>query len=487
MPSDTALPGTQARPNLMLLTLKQLFDRSLRKMKLNAYKNILGLLYAALLLSSTNLYAQIQKAPADTGISKWGYEDLTEYNYPSMCDRTGLEFIRYYSRFYEPDTTLEAILDSLGKTRDLPEEGREVLRECLYRFNPQHVPTDQLWGYVRASLLLGNDERALTGIERLIVEAPDSTLHEQAYIKAIVTFMANYPRRFDLVLPYLERLDALYETPSPGSITARNIIIQYWRSRYYPDSVRKYAYDAIRLIKEMSFHTKEESNIAYAYDAIISTANDAGNVSEQEDWLDSLANEASDWRSGQGGQLIAAQQRLIDFRKSLYGKRANPITEGEWFNAHGKSWPAQGKVSLLVQIDHLCTYRCVDQYRTIKRLKTVFGDGLYIVLVTPSAGYSIGTGVLDLKAEGDSVVSLFTNVHEMPYVVLLDPRPTSRISDGRIVRGIGPVADLFSEWRGMNAVLTDREGRIQWMGSVQRETDFRATLTTIKRFISPTH
>lgn len=469
--------------NLMLLTLKRRLDR----LQLRTTKGIIGIVCTTVLfISSTSLSAQIQRAPADTGISKWGYEDLTEYNYPSMCDRAGLEFIRYYSRFYEPDTTLEDILDSLGKARDLPEEGREVLQECLARYSPQHVPEGQLWGYVRASLLLNNDEQALTGIERLIAEAPDSTLREQAYIKAIITFMANYPRRLDLIFPYLERLDALSETPSPGSIAARNLLMQYWRNRYYPDSVRKYAYDAVRLIKEMSFQVKEKTNIVYAFDMLITTANNEGNIAEQEAWLDSMAREAGDWGSGQGGQLVAAQQRLIDFRKSLYGRRSNPITEGEWFNTQGKSWPVQGKASILVQVDHLCTLKCVDQYRTIKRLKTVFGDNLYIVLVTPSSGHSIGTEVLNLEAEGDSIVSLFTNVYEMPYAVLLDPRPTSKIADGRIVRGIGPVADLFSEWRGMNAVFADSEGRIQWMGSVRRENDLRSTITTIRRFVSPT-
>lgn len=427
------------------------------------------------------LSAQIHKAPADTGKIQWGHVNFTPYRYPAMCDRAGREFVRYYSRSYIPDTSLAAMLDSSGGTVSVPEEGKEAVQECLAQYSERDVPSEQLWGYIRSALLLSEDDKAVAGIERLIREAPDSTLREDVYTTAIASFLMNSPRRIDLVSRYLDRLDKLSEIPPAGSIAMRNLIVSYWQTRYFRDSVHKYAQQSIDIIKRMPFELREKVNAPFPYGALISMANDAGNLQEQQQWLDSMEAAVGEWGGGRGRMAISNMQQALDFRKSLYGKRANPITEGHWFNTKGQSWPVAGKVSMIVLINHLCMYECVSQYKTIKRLKRIFGDDLHITLLTQSAGYSIGTFVLNEQQEGDSIVSLFSTVYDMPYAVLLDPRPTSKLPDGRIIRGPGPIAELFEEWRGYNTILTDKHGRIQWLGSLSSEKDRRRMINTIRR------
>lgn len=444
----------------------------------------LAALIAVASFTPGQLSAQIHKSPADTGRLEWGHKDMTSYTLPSMCDRAASEFLRYYSREYKPDTSLAAMLDSTARSRNLSDEGKQVLGACFKQFTHLSIPSQHLWGYIRSALLLDDDSSAIAAIERVIDEAPDSALLENAYTTALLTFLYNAPRRMDLFEQYLERLDKLTPLPSVGSVSARVILANYWNQRYYTDSVDKYARSAINIMERMPFELREKINATTPYLILIELANNRGDLIAQDEWLKRMEEDLSDWGGGGGVSTVAQMQTLIDFRKSLYGKRINRITDGIWFNDHGEEWPVTGKVSIIVLVDHLCTYTCYGQYRTIRRLKTIFGDDLSISLTSQSAGYSIGTPVLDEQEEGDSIVSLFTHTYDMPYALLLDPRPIARLPDGRIIRDIGPVAEMFSDWNGMNAVIADQEGRIQWMGSLAADRDRRPMINTLRRFIS---
>lgn len=425
-------------------------------------------------------HAQINKSPADSGIIQWGHQDFAHYSYPSMCDRAGQELIRLEFR------SLEAISkESSNKNKALSSDSKALIEGCLAGYSLDSLEGRNLWGYIRGSLLLDRDDWAKAGIEKAISNAIDSSMKIDMYETAIKAFLSNSPRRLDLVEEYLLRLDRLNDTPIAASISMRNLLIKHWRSENNSDSVHRYAIEAIDIMKSMSNEVKDEVNAMYPYWQLIELANESSNLLLQQDWLDSLKLHLVDWAVGEKAQQIANLQRLIDFRKSLYGRRTNPITDGTWFNISEGRWPADKKVSLLVLVDHLCSRAsCLNRYRTIRDIKAAFGDDLHVTLVTPSSGYSIGTYTLSLQEEGDSIVSLFTNSYGMPYSVLLDPRPTARLPDGRIVFGVGPVAEMFQEWRGTNAILTDKEGRVRWMGTFNGDEDKLRVLSTIRATLS---
>ena len=156
---------------------------------------------------------------------------------------------------------------------------------------------------------------------------------------------------------------------------------------------------------------------------------------------------------------------------------------GRWYNTNGVEWPVIGKVSLIVLVNHACGHQCWSQYETIRNIATVFGDNVHITLAAQASGFTIGSYVLDEKSEGDSIVKFFSNVYNMNYAVLLDPRPKHLLPDGRIVRGSGPVAELFNDWDGITAILTDKNGRIQWTGTLSDNSSRRPVISTIRRLL----
>lgn len=448
------------------------------------FKNII---YGALLSTfviALSAEAQVVRAPADTGIISWGHDDLTSYTHPSMCDRAVHNILRSYLRLRSPDTSIVEIVDSVLDIRRLPGEAAEVGKRCISQFQLQSVDKAQLWSYARLAAMLEDFPTAHSAIEMLYNDAPDSSARERVLYKAFGLFLQIRPRQLDIAHEYLARIDAMSERPVPAAVSARISLASYWHLQYNKDSVLRYAKEAISITQKMDLVTRDKVNATYPYILQIDLANEEGDLLLQQSVLDSMAQALSDWGAGKGSMAVAAMQNLIDFRRTLYNKKTNPITEGLWFNHGGIERPAPGQASLMVLTNHLCGFRCREQYNVIKELSETFKDDLHITIVTPSSGYVLGSFVLSPEEEGDSVVKFFTEVLDMPFSVLLDPRPVSNIPDGRKVYGVGPVAEMFAEWKEMNAVLTDIQGRIQWMGSLSGRSDKRPLAQTIERIIS---
>lgn len=434
------------------------------------------------------LDAQIHKAPADTGKIHWGHEQFQSYN-ASMCDRAAREFVRNNSRKYNSDTILSRVSDDEESRPHLSEGDLKSISRCLSAYSPDSMPEEHLWGYVRAALFLDMDERVVAAVNRLISLSPDSLVRDAVYLSAIRMFISAPYHRNDLAHKYLNELDKVYSSPVGSNIVARRIVTQYWMRHYNRDSVTKYAIQSIGLVSRMDAADRDKmGQDAYMpYMSLIKLANDNGDISEQEMWLDSMAYHLSEWRGGAIDDVVSSLQREIDKLKSLYGRRSNPITEGRWFNTANNYWPVSGRISLMVWVDPVCLDReCIGKLQALRNIKEKFRETLDITLVMPSYGYAIGTLPLNEQEEGDSIVKLFSEVYGMPYPVVLDSRSMQTIPDGRIVRNPGVIADIFSEWRGVSAVVADREGRIQWMGSFDYANQLEAMLFTINRAISLT-
>ncbi len=452
------------------------------KTKCSAKRAIVCLLTISI-FSVTDILAQANQVPADTGLIKWGHTEFGNYTYPAMCDRAGIELHRYQNRFAKIDTTFEEVLDSTIDQKWISENARKLVKACISQFSPDKVPEQQLWGYLRSALLIGDDQRAMLAAERAVLFPKDSAMRDRAYSLAISSFLNSIPSRIDLAHIYIRRLDSLYPTPSATAAHARLNILTYWNRQYYKDSIRKYADEAISLIHKLPSESQDLIDVLSPFQALINIANNDGDIAAQEKYLDSMTKYFSDWRGGTGAYIAANTQKTIAHRRSIYNKKALPVKDGMWFNTNGNQWPVLGKISLIVLVDPACGMVCWEQYRTIKAIKTVFGEEVHITLAAQSAGFVIGSYVLDEQAEGDSIVNFFSKIYDMNYTVLLDPRPKSKIPDGRIIRGIGPVAEHFNEWNEITAILAGKDGRIQWTGTLSDNSSKRPVFATITRLL----
>lgn len=431
-----------------------------------------------------SLSAQIQVSPADTGILKWGYIYDSTYSVPSMCDRAGIVYYRISQRTHRRPVTAAEILDTVEMPMMVSKEGQDFVRSCLKKFDIDTLGIADLWGYARATLHIGEDEQAIHAIERVFAKTKDSLLKEHVYMDAIHMLLNALPRRLNLVKTYTDKLDQLYPTPRSSSYAIRATMIRFWGVRYYQDSVHKYATEALDIFRRLSRSDKQSVDALLPFQSLIDLANHNGNISEQEQWLDSMNIYLSEWGGGTGATVTKRLQRAIDTRKITYNRKINSISEGLWANSDNREFPVQGRASLLIRLSHSChSPSCTELINTLKDLQTVFGNDLEIVFVTQTEGFVLGSPPLPPEEEVIAAADYFAKTYGLDYSLLMDVRPTYTMPDGRIVRSPGPIAELFNDWAAINALLTDRDGRVQWTGTFRGAGDRRAVIKTINRIL----
>lgn len=430
-----------------------------------------------------DLPSQVIKSPADTGAIQWGHSTFDRYTHQSMCEQALNGIIDLGDRTILPDMSIEDIMNVDVGPPNIPTQTTDAIYQCISKVKVDSIDKSQLLSYANALSALGKFDEAKEALDLLYhYHASDSLLQQDVLLSGFAMFLRSSQQGYmEITHEYLGRIDALSKSPVPSSVIARLQLMTYWYKQYESDSVRKYAHEIIALFPRMSDANILRTPATAAFEALITLANNEGDISEQQFWLDSMVSGLGDIASDQISRRKYTLQRAIDFRRSLYGNKANQIDVGMWFNHNGILRPSPGIMSLLVYVDHACLKReCVNQLQSLRKISLV--NNLHITLITPTSGFIPGSLVLEPEEEGKASVKYFTDVWKLPHTVLLDIRPTSVLEDGRIIRGPGPISDMFSEWGGgVNALLTDMQGRLQWMGSIRGENDVMALLWIIRR------
>lgn len=173
--------------------------------------------------------------------------------------------------------------------------------------------------------------------------------------------------------------------------------------------------------------------------------------------------------------------RLLETRVALYGKKTKPLSGTFWFNNNGVPRPAPGKMSLIVNVSHVCGTGCYGVYNTIRSLQKQYGADLDVTIVTSTVGYATGTGPLAPAEEAQKAADFYLNYLKIPAAILVEETPISKRDDGRILRGTSKFAETFAS---MNAVLVDRNGVIRWLGLIQSTKDKRMINAAIVRVMA---
>lgn len=429
--------------------------------------------------------AQIVRHPGDTGRIKWGHSDLGPYSRPSMCDRAVAQTWLYNTRKYVPDTVMSSLRIDDSIIAHIPEEVVQMANICGDKFAVETSDPDQLWSMARILIAAQNFSGSQAAVDRLLYLSKRRADTVRVLNLAYRMYLNAKPLRLDIVHRYIKAIDDLSPAVAGTQYGARLALARFWFEHYDPDSVKAYANQAIEIFKSFSFDEQEMVPVAYqSFDYLFDVANEAGDIAAMDEIIDSASTIIGQYGSGIGQQWIAHATRILDFRKSLYGNMSRPLEGSYWFNNNAIARPVPGKISLVVMTNHNGGERQYSQYTALKRLHRIYGDKLDVTLITTTQGYAPGASkVLTPQEEGAEAAKYFNEFHKMPFSVVVDEAPTHKLDDGRIVRGPAPLAGLFMDWQGVNAFLTDAEGRIQWAGMLTAEKDRRLIMSTINRLL----
>lgn len=442
----------------------------------------LGALFAVFL--SLPLEAQILTSPADTGRMAWGHKDFGRYDRPGMCDRAAMLTRGFETRKYDPDTTLQ-IREDLDAP--LPDKVVEVARNCLSTLDTDSIDPRQTWNLVRVLLAINEDENSRKPIDKLLARGRTraDTLHVLG--KAITLYLEATPARLDLALYFAGLVDSLVTGPGVQAIRAniRNNIANHWMSKYVVDSVKKYASEAIEIYRYLEPMEQDMVPINSLLGNLITIANERGDVAAQEAILDTARELMSEWRQDNGRKWLEQTARSIDARSSMYGRKTQPLDGAFWLNHGGVPRPTVGKLSLVIMTNHNCgtNIRCISQFTALRRLQAMYGDKFDMTLISVTQGYAPASGVLTPGEEAEAIAEYFTEFHKLSAAILVDEAPTHTLEDGRVIRDMAPITFTFNDLGGVNAILTDPDGRIRWLGNLRTESDRRSLIPTINRIL----
>lgn len=433
--------------------------------------------------ASLNLVAQRNVSAADTGRMTWGHADFKGYDRAAMCNRTLDEVDRQHTRIYIKDTVLESVRGSKEYSRKVHSSAVDAVKRCISHLQLDEQTPDQLWAVARIYMVIGEKQKSRDIAERAIATGINRDEKIALKIQAMQMYL-NYGSDY---MPHVYYFANQLRSEEPVSYFARFEVDFTMASVYYvlynPDSVIRYANSAIESLEKMTLEQRDSVSAFGPFSLQIEVANINGDIPLQERILERSRVLVSDWRSGFGERIILATSRGIDIKKTVYNRKASSFESEIWENYDGVPRPLLGKPSLFVLISHNCGRSCESRFNPIKRLKQTFGDSVDIVLITQTMGFAPGTGPLEPAEEGKVAAKFLKDVHGMPFTLLVDESPTHKIPDGRIIRDGAPVAQMLSEINNANAIITDDEGRIQWAGNLQGESQMRSITVVIDQIL----
>ncbi len=418
----------------------------------------------------------LRRNPADTGRMAWGRKDFSRYQSADACDRAATQLLVESRRTRVFDTLpykLEA--DTVFSV------ARDMARTCGSKYTVEGTDPRELWSLFRLSQMLGNFDNAKAAVVRQLTLS--KTLEDSAnvLVKALSLYLSGPPPRLDLAQAVLKELDAMGPTRKVQQFQGRVALMGHWQLVYNADSLLAYATAAVEQSRTMSIVERDEVSLMTPYSALLTLANETQDVAGQEKIFNEALTDVGSWRDGQGARWTTMMGGLIEMRKTLYGKKTKPLASTFWFNTNDSPRPLPGKMSLIIHVSHTCGERCFGLYTLMRQLIAKYGNELDITFVTETRGFAAGTGPLEPKDEAKKASSYFLDFLKLPVAVLVDETPWETIPDGRRIAQPSAIGSMFSGWSALNAILVDKEGRIQWLGTVGSSGDERMIVSAIDR------
>lgn len=439
------------------------------------------------LLARAILLASLQTTPADTGRMAYGHQDWKRYTTPPPCDRAVASETAESQRKHDRPAELPSVgLDTTSMLPvTLPPSAVAAAKHCAPQVAVATTARRDLWSLFRLLLARNDDSAASAVVQRQLRLVRSAANQGAVLLTAIQNGLAARPARLAAAQGWLRQMDVLGPSVRVSQYNGHLQLLEYWQTAYTPDSIRAHVTTLLRLLRPMTAEERDLIDASAPYEALLQLANDTNDVASAQSIIAREKRDISGWRGDGGAQMAADAEQLLAMQTTLYGKRTRALQGTYWFNIGGTPRPAPGSVSLLVHVDHTCGIRCYPLYALLRQIQSRYGD-VALTLMTETHGWAIGTGVLPPAAEADTVSHYYLDFLKLPAALVVDRSPVSKKADGHVIHGISPIGSMFNGWKGVNAILVDRDATIRWIGMLRDETDLRRVSFVIERLSSST-
>jgi len=350
------------------------------------------------------------------------------------------------------------------------------VKQCVARFDRQHVQFRDLLGLGQGYLAADQDRDADATFAQLATQTPRADKAWMLYQIVDSYLSAAQPRLLSAQV-YLTRLEALGASAAPERMLAHTALAEHARLRDSVPLETRELDAALRTMHEMTGDMPKEYAPASAEVYIARAA------------LKARQNDAT----GARAELERGRSELVPLRQSvskqfdrvsplyqLLGTRASAVKATQWFNVEqsGIQHPTAGKPSLLVFVSHSCGGGCYTKYAILKRLVAKYGSRLDVTLMARTEGFyrnelvSPDTGIVRMKA-------YFLDYLKLPGTLAIWHAPLGHRGDGRITVLSSPNNDAFQPSGAV--FLVDSNGIIRMTATLT--TDNEAMLDDVIRSI----
>lgn len=456
----------------------------LRKSRRRVVCSRLSLFGALICMIASSVSAQKSISPADTGRIKWGHSDFNGYDRAGMCNRTLDEVDRQHTRIYVKDTAFEPIRNNKSYVPKVSQAVVETVKRCIEHLDMNAQPANQLWVISRIYMGIGELQKSKDVAEKAISTGVNHGEQLEMMIEAMEMYLNFNGGSLEHVHYFANRIRSEDPVSKVAKFKADFLIGTYYYIQYEPDSVLAYTNSAIEILSQMTLEEMDSVPAIEPFSLQINIANVNGDLSTQEKVAERAQGIVAHWRNGMGARFVTGFFSGIEAKKTAYNKRTSTLEGGIWENFDGTPRPLTGKPSIFIAVNHNCKSFCYNQLSSIKRLKNTFGDSLDLVLITSTMGYVPGSGPLTPKEEAKLAGKFLREVHDLPYTLFVDESPSYKLDDGRIIREKSPVMQMLSDIGNASAIVTDSEGRVQWIGDMRNEWHLRVVTAVIDRALN---
>lgn len=388
---------------------------------------------------------------ADTGRMMPGYRDLSRYDTPGYCWAAMYGMERLLWRHGESDTLPKGTVSDT-----IPTAVRDIGRTCVAKMTPQNVDSSELRNLTRIALRIG-----------------DTALARQAILTHIAKITTGTKAQGEEVVDAI-RVAISESRPIPFTFlkSLPSLIVKMG-----PEAPAGIAFALLKNVADMRFDTVVSDRISIEMETLERSMGRKGGFI----FMDSMSIAArqrdpqlpATWRR-LGDQFLARQDEGVDRVMwagniesgikiaNLLGAPAPALTMFRRYPENALLTPEIGKVTLIAGIPGLGAGRMEAYLALLRRMYERYHDqGLEIVLVGRTQGFTWASPPLEAGAEADVIGWYYRDYLKLPFPVLVEESTFGQLRDGRRVRAHSSFSLTFDDRiRVGTGYLVARDGTV---------------------------
>jgi len=401
-------------------------------------------------------------AIADTGRMMPPYRDISRYDTPGYCVAGMINIGHETWRKHERDTL------EVGSPHDsLAPAALAFGRRCAAKFTVQTTDPHELYNLMRLSIMLGDEAKAISAVNRRVTLATTPQTRADMFLDAMKESLDAQPAQYALARTMLTRMDSLGTTAPAQRVEGHAMMLRRAERDADTTAVAREG----KVLRQIATLLTPQETAEHYEDVIIGMSDSVYIVSFRH--MPNFAAEVARYvqrdyvpkmrANGAGENEIRLVVAAFDALASSVGTPAPPVSGKYIFNpGPDKVKPAPGKVTLLLEVPK-GDGTMGKEMAMLRRLYTRYASqGLEIVLVEKTLGYSWSSPPQTPEQEAASDAWYYLQYLKLPFTLIVDETPFKHLPDGRRVNGVIP----FEEQYRNQPIIVGRDGKIfaQWMG-----------------------